>query len=78
MRKVAGCVAVDFINLNSFVDIFSRKRNDMKQLFNENLFLQKTFHGMLLTFVCGFCIERVECLKKNQLWWARRIFTEEP
>ena len=56
---------VVFIKSNSFGDVFSRKNYNMEQLFDEHLFLQNTFHWMLLTFSCCFHMGKEEHLKKR-------------
>lgn len=60
------CVPAGFMKMNSSVDIFSRKRRNMEQLFDKQLFLQTTLHWKPLTIGCFFHTEKAECLWKRK------------
>ena len=70
--------AYRFYKIELLCKYFSRKSCSMEQLFDEHLFLVKTFFWMLVTFGRHFHKGKVNVFGKDRPLLVGRIFTVEP
>lgn len=73
--KFAGCMAVDFIKLKSFVDMFPGKVMMWNNVLTKTYFCKTSFNELLVT---ASIRAMQKTSRKEHLLWTIKLFTEEP